>query len=221
MSSKPVAISLAEGKAWGEGQKLYEFFASVPAPGDRQAIDLADAPPYFSGMAKLPIITLPDPLLRKASDPVERVDDQLRKLMDDMLETMYAAPGVGLAAVQVGVPRRLVVLDTSGDEEERRPLVLVNPEIVSLGSEMRLHEEGCLSIPDVRIDIERPASLTVRFLDRTGKPQELAAEGLLATAIQHEVDHLNGKLIIDFLSRLKRDIIVRKFKKQAKAEAAM
>ncbi|KAB2915490.1 MAG: peptide deformylase [Hyphomicrobiaceae bacterium] len=172
-------------------------------------------------MAKLPIITLPDPLLRKASDRVERVDDELRRLMDDMLETMYAAPGVGLAAVQVGVPRRLVVLDTSGEDEERRPLILVNPEIVSLGSEMRVHEEGCLSIPDVRIEIERPASLTVRFLDREGKPQELAAEGLLATAIQHEVDHLNGKLIIDFLSRLKRDIIVRKFKKQAKAEAAM
>ena len=170
-------------------------------------------------MTVKPIITLPDPLLRKASAPVERVDEELRKLADDMLETMYAAPGVGLAAVQVGVPRRLVVLDTAKDEEPPRPLVLINPEIVTLGSEMRLHEEGCLSIPDVRIEIERPASLTVRYLDREGKPQELAAEGLLATAIQHEIDHLNGKLIIDFLSRLKRDIIVRKFKKQAKAEA--
>ena len=170
-------------------------------------------------MAILPIITLPDPLLRKPSAPVERIDEDVRKLADDMLETMYAAPGVGLAAVQVGVPRRLIVLDTAKDEEPPQPLVLINPEIVALGTEMREHEEGCLSIPDVRIDIERPGSLTVRYLDLEGKPQELAAEGLLATAIQHEIDHLNGKLIIDFLSRLKRDIIVRRFKKQAKTEA--
>ena len=168
-------------------------------------------------MAVLPIITLPDPVLRKMSARVERVDDELRRLADDMLETMYDAPGVGLAAVQVGIPRRLIVLDTSGKEEKPRPLVLINPEILALGSEMRVHEEGCLSLPDVRVDIERPASLRVRFLDRDGKPQELDAEGLLATAIQHEIDHLNGRLIIDFLSRLKRDIIVRKFKKQAKS----
>jgi len=171
-------------------------------------------------MTVKPIITLPDPLLRKASARIERVDEDIRKLAGDMLETMYAAPGVGLAAVQVGVPIRLVVLDTAKDGEKPRSLVLINPEIVTLGSEMRLHEEGCLSIPDVRIDIERPASLTLRYIDGDGKPQELNAEGLLATAIQHEVDHLNGKLIIDFLSRLKRDIIVRKFKKQAKAEAS-
>jgi peptide deformylase len=170
-------------------------------------------------MAVRPIITLPDPLLRKASAPVERVDDELRALADDMLETMYAAPGVGLAAVQVGVLRRLIVLDTAGKEEEPNPLVLINPEILTLGSEMRLHEEGCLSIPDVRVEIERPSTLTVRYLDRDGKTQELSAEGLLATAIQHEIDHLNGKLIIDYLSKLKRDIIIRKFKKQAKAEA--
>ncbi len=170
-------------------------------------------------MAKLEIVTLPDPILRKVSAPVERVDDELRKLADDMLETMYAAPGVGLAAVQVGVLRRLVVLDTAKGEEPPNPLVLVNPEIVALGSEMREHEEGCLSIPDVRIDIERPATATVRYLDREGRPQELLAEGLLATAVQHEIDHLNGRLIIDFLSRLKRDMIIRKFKKQAKAEA--
>jgi peptide deformylase len=167
-------------------------------------------------MALLSIITLPDPLLRKPSAPVERVDDELRALADNMLETMYDAPGVGLAAVQVGVPRRLIVADTSGKDEERRPLVLINPEILTLGADMRLHEEGCLSIPDVRIEIERPASLKVRYLDRDGKPQELDAEGLLATVIQHEIDHLNGRLIIDFLSRLKRDMIVRKFRKQAK-----
>ena len=159
------------------------------------------------------IITLPDPLLRRKSAPVERIDAELKTLADDMLETMYAAPGVGLAAVQVGVPRRLVVLDTAKDEEPRRPLVLINPEIVALGPELRVHEEGCLSIPDIRLEIERPAAVTVRYLDRDGQPQELAAEGLLATAVQHEIDHLNGRLIIDFLSRLKRDIIVRKFRK--------
>lgn len=171
-------------------------------------------------MTLKPIITLPDPLLRKASAPVERVDDDIRKLADDMLETMYDAPGVGLAAVQVGVPIRLIVLDTAKDEEPPRPLVLINPEILTLGSELRAHEEGCLSIPDVRVDIERPGSLTVRYIDRNGVQQELAADGLLATAIQHEVDHLNGRLIIDFLSRLKRDIIVRKFRKIAKSEAS-
>ena len=169
-------------------------------------------------MAKLAIVTLPDPILRKVSAPIERIDDGLRRLADDMLETMYAAPGVGLAAVQVGVPRRLFVLDTAKEDAPRQDLVLINPEIVSLGAEMRQHEEGCLSIPDVRVEIERPSLVSVRFLDREGKQQEMTAEGLLATVIQHEFDHLNGKLIIDFLSRLKRDIIVRRFKKQAKAE---
>jgi peptide deformylase len=170
-------------------------------------------------MAKLRIITLPDPILRKTSAPIERIDSGVLKLADDMLETMYAAPGVGLAAVQVGELRRLVVLDTAKDEAPPQPLVLINPEIISLGAEMREHEEGCLSIPDERVAIERPSQVTVRYLDREGRPQELVAEGLLATAIQHEIDHLNGKLIIDFLTRLKRDMIVRKFKKKAKADA--
>jgi peptide deformylase len=171
-------------------------------------------------MAILPIVTLPDPVLRQTSARVERVDDELRRLADDMLETMYDAPGVGLAAVQVGVPRRLIVLDTAGKDEEPSPLVLINPEILRLGSDLRMHEEGCLSIPDVRIEIERPASLRVRYLDRDGKQRELEAEGLLATAIQHEIDHLDGRLIIDFLSRLKRDMIVRRFKKQARDKAS-
>jgi peptide deformylase len=170
-------------------------------------------------MAKLEVRTLPDPILRKKSAAVEHVDADLLTFADDMLETMYAAPGVGLAAVQVGVLKRLIVLDTAKDGAPPNPLVMINPEIVALGEELREHEEGCLSIPDVRIDIERPASVTVRYLDRDGKRQELAAEGLLATAIQHEIDHLNGKLIIDFLSRLKRDMIMRKFRKQAKADA--
>jgi peptide deformylase len=167
-------------------------------------------------MAKLPIIVLPDPILRQPSAPIERVDDDVRRLIDDMLDTMYAAPGVGLAAVQVGVPRRLLVLDVSDKDDEQAPIAMINPEIVSLGGESRVHEEGCLSIPDVRIEIERPGSATVRYIDRNGVRQELAADGLLATALQHEMDHLDGKLIIDFLTRLKRDMIVRRFRKQAK-----
>jgi len=169
-------------------------------------------------MAKLPIVTLPDPVLRKRSQPVERIDAGLLRLADDMLETMYAAPGVGLAAVQVGKLLRLIVLDIAKDGEPPQPRVLINPQIVALGSELREHEEGCLSIPDVRVDITRPSSLTVTYTDQERQRQELAAEGLLATVIQHEIDHLNGRLIIDFLSRLKRDMIVRKFRKQAKIE---
>ena len=170
-------------------------------------------------MAILEILQYPDLRLTLPAQRVEKIDSATRKLIDDMTETMYAAPGVGLAAVQVGVPRRLFVLDTSKDEKPRQPLVLINPEIVSLGEEMREHEEGCLSIPDERVPIERPSTVTVRFLDREGKTQELAAKGLLATAIQHEIDHLNGKLIIDYLSRLKRDMVVRKFRKRAKETA--
>jgi peptide deformylase len=172
-------------------------------------------------MAKLPIITLPDPALRNASAPVERVDDELRQLLDNMLETMYEAPGIGLAAIQVNVPRRALVVDVAGDGDDPQPIFMVNPEIVSLGPVMRLHEEGCLSIPDVLVEIERPSTVTVRYLDREGHPQELEADGLLATAVQHEINHLDGKLIIDFLSALKRDMVVRKFKKQARASASL
>lgn len=167
-------------------------------------------------MTILPIVTIPDPILRDVSKPVETVDETVRKLIDDMLETMYDAPGIGLAAIQVGVPRRLLVLDTAEEGEPKRPLALINPEIVSLGDTLRLYEEGCLSIPDVRVEIERPDAVTVRYVDRDGKAQELAADGLLATAIQHEIDHLDGKLIIDFMSRLKRDMVVRRFKKLAR-----
>ena len=169
-------------------------------------------------MAVLPIIMIPDPILRKISDPVETIDSAVVRLMDDMLDTMYAAPGIGLAAVQVGVPRRIVVLDAADEGEEKKPLAMVNPEIVAIGQTTRLYEEGCLSIPDIRVDIERPETVTVSYIDRQGKRQELAAEGLLATAIQHELDHLDGQLIIDYLSRLKRDMIIRKFKKQSRDE---
>ncbi len=167
-------------------------------------------------MSVLPIITIPDPVLRKISDPVERIDSAVVKLMDDMLETMYDAPGIGLAAIQVGVAQRIVVIDTADEGEARQPLCLVNPEIVKLGSTTRLYEEGCLSIPDVTVEIERPETVTVRYIDRTGKQQEIEADGLLATALQHELDHLDGHLIIDFLSRLKRDMIIKKFKKQSR-----
>lgn len=172
-------------------------------------------------MSKLPIIILPDPLLRQKSAAIERVDDDLQRLIDDMFETMYEAPGIGLAAVQVAVPRRLLVLDVADHEKEaKNPIAMINPRIVALGSELAPYEEGCLSLPDVRVEIERPTTLTVEFIDREGKSRTLAADGLLATAIQHEVDHLDGRLIIDFLSRLKRDIIVRKFRKMAKSDSA-
>lgn len=170
-------------------------------------------------MTIVPIVTVPDPILREVSKPIERVDGETRALVDDMLETMYEAPGIGLAAIQIGVPRRIVVLDVAYkyDDANRQPICMINPEIVKRGPATRLYEEGCLSLPDVLVEIERPKEIVVRFVDRDGVQQELAADGLLATAIQHEVDHLDGRLIIDFLSRLKRDMVVRKLKKLAKA----
>jgi len=166
-----------------------------------------------------PIITIPDPVLRQTAEPVERVDDALRKLMDDMLVTMYDAPGVGLAAPQIGVSRRLIVMDGARDDEPRAPIVMVNPEILERSEELRLHEEGCLSIPEVTAEVERPAVTRVAYLDREGKPQEAELEGILSTIVQHEIDHLNGVLFIDYLSRLKRDMTVKKFTKQKRAEA--
>jgi peptide deformylase len=170
-------------------------------------------------MAIRPIISLPDPRLRQKSDAVARVDDDVRRLMDDMLETMYDAPGVGLAAIQVGVPKRVAVIDTAKDGEEKRPLFLVNPEIVWSSDETRVYQEGCLSIPDFMDDVERPERVRARFLDRNGETQEIEADGLLATALQHEIDHLNGILFIDYLSRLKRERVIKKFIKQAKRDS--
>ncbi|MEM1371739.1 MAG: peptide deformylase, partial [Pseudomonadota bacterium] len=152
-------------------------------------------------------------LLRQTSSDVETVDAAALKLMDDMLETMYAAPGIGLAAVQVGVLKRIVVLDVSDEETGKQPIFMVNPQVVSRTGPETVYEEGCLSIPDVRIEVERPSQCVVRFIDREGHQQELHADGLLAKAIQHEVDHLDGKLIIDQLSRLKREMVVRRVKK--------
>ncbi|MDN2566265.1 peptide deformylase [Aquibium sp. A9E412] len=167
-------------------------------------------------MAIRPLVILPDPVLRQVSRPVERVDDAVRALADDMLETMYDAPGIGLAAIQIGEPLRMLVIDVAGKEEEPAPQVFINPEIVASSDAVNVHEEGCLSIPDYYADVERPAGVTVRYVDRAGESRELVADGLLATALQHEIDHLNGVLFIDHISKLKRDMVVRRFRKLAR-----
>jgi len=163
-----------------------------------------------------PLIILPDPILRQVSKPIETIDSEVKKLADDMLETMYDAPGIGLAAIQIGVARRMLVLDVSKDGEDKKPLVFINPEIVTASDARSVYEEGCLSIPDYYAEVERPASITVRHLDREGKEQVTEAEGLLATCLQHEIDHLNGVLFIDHISKLKREMVIRKFTKAAK-----
>jgi peptide deformylase len=170
-------------------------------------------------MAIHPILTIPEPVLRTKAKPIERVDAELRRLMDDMLETMYDAPGIGLAAPQIGIARRLIVMDPAKDDTPKAPLIMVNPEILSRSEEMRTHDEGCLSIPDVTAEIVRPAKTRVAYIDREGKKQEAELEGIWSTLVQHEVDHLNGVLFIDYLSRLKRDMVVRKFTKQKRTGA--
>jgi peptide deformylase len=172
-------------------------------------------------MALLPIINLPDPLLRQISTPVERFDDDLRRLIADMFETMYDAPGVGLAAVQIGLTRRLLTVDVADEDETPNPIAMINPEILYRSDTLNVHEEGCLSVPDTRLDIERPATVRVRYFDALGLPHELEATGLLATAVQHEVDHLEGRLIVDFMSKLRRDMVIRKLKKLAKSNAPL
>ena len=162
------------------------------------------------------IIIEPDPILRKKCEPLEKVDTDTRKLMDDMLETMYAAPGIGLAAVQIGILKRLVVIDISRDEEKKNPIFLINPEIINQSKQISVYEEGCLSIPGQFAEIERPAEGTLKYIDYNGKEKELKADGLLATCIQHEVDHLNGILFIDYLSKLKKDMIIKKLVKKKK-----
>jgi peptide deformylase len=172
-------------------------------------------------MALREIIILPDKQLRLVSKPVEKVTAEVRKLADDMFETMYEAPGIGLAAIQIGVPKRIVTIDLSkSDEEEKAPMVFVNPEVIWTSEETNIHEEGCLSIPEYYEEVERPASIKLRYMDLDGKTQEIAAEGLLATCLQHEVDHLNGVLFIDYLSRLKRERVTKRFAKVAKRESA-
>ena len=164
-------------------------------------------------MPLLPILVAPDPRLKQKAARIERVDAELVRLMDAMLETMYAAPGIGLAAPQVGVSRRLLVVDIAKTEEERTPLCMVNPEIVWVSDEDSVYEEGCLSVPEHYAQVTRPSAVRVRYLDRQNEIRELEADGLLATVVQHEMDHLDGILFIDHLSALKRNMILRKLTK--------
>ncbi len=187
-------------------------------------------------MAVREIITIPDKILRRASKPVERFDDQLQRLLDDMAETMYEAPGIGLAAIQIGVPLRVVTIDVGarkaadgedeapGDDKAepvevvRDPKFLINPRILQVSQERSVYEEGCLSIPEFYAEVERPALCTVEYLDRTGAERTIEAKGILATCLQHEIDHLEGRLFIDYLSKLKRDMVIKKFTKIARQD---
>ncbi len=171
-------------------------------------------------MAIRSIITAPDHRLREVSKPVETVDDGTRALMDDMLETMYDAPGIGLAAIQIGEPLQIIVMDLAGKDDEPEPRYFINPVILDVVEETAVYEEGCLSVPEYFEEVERPAKCSVEYLDYDGKKQILEADGLLATCIQHEMDHLEGTLFIDYLSRLKRERILKKLKKEQRLAAA-
>lgn len=186
-------------------------------------------------MSIRPIVNIPDPILRQVSKPVERFDDALQTLLDDMLETMYDAPGIGLAAIQLAVPLRIFTIDVSprvNEEEENEsvedvqicepdPIFLINPEILSVTQDTSHYDEGCLSIPDYYAEVERPAGCKIKFLDRSGKEQILDADGILSTCVQHEFDHLQGILFIDHISKLKRDMVIKKFTKIAKQSRAV
>ena len=171
-------------------------------------------------MSIRPLVILPDSKLRLISEPIKEVTNEIRRLADDMLETMYDAPGVGLAAIQIGMPLRMVTMDVSKSEDEHQPLVLINPEIVWASEEKRTYEEGCLSIPEYYEEVERPDRVRFRYVNLQGETVEQDADGLLATCVQHEIDHLNGVLFIDYLSKLKRDRVMTKFKKAARREAS-
>jgi peptide deformylase len=171
-------------------------------------------------MAVREILKLPDKRLRLVSEPVKRIDPGIRALVEDMFETMYDAPGIGLAAIQIGVAKRVVTMDLSKKEDERKPLVFINPEVTWASDEKSSYEEGCLSIPDYYEEVERPAAVKIKYLDLEGKAHEIEAKDLFATCIQHEIDHVNGILFIDHISKLKRDRVTKKFTKAAKAEKA-
>jgi len=195
--------------------------AEIPAKSRLQAlIDPAGASFYIAClMALRDIIILPDPRLRLVSEPVGLIDTVTRRLVEDMFETMYDAPGIGLAAIQVGVPKRIITMDLAKKDAARQPIVYIDPEIVSTSEERSVYEEGCLSIPEYYEEVERPAQVKVRYRDLDGESHEVEATGLLATCLQHEIDHLNGVLFIDHLSKLKRDRVTKKFAKVAKREA--
>ena len=170
-------------------------------------------------MAPKEIIAIPDKRLRLKSEPVGKIDDSIKKLVEEMFEAMYAAPGIGLAAIQLGEPKRVVTMDLAKKDDEKEPQVFINPEILWTSEDKNVHEEGCLSIPEYYEEVERPAEVKVKYTDLDGKPHEVHATGLLATCLQHEIDHLNGVLFIDHISKLKRDRVVKKFSKQAKRTA--
>ncbi len=167
-------------------------------------------------MAVRDILILPDKRLRLESKPVAKIDAAIRKLVEDMFETMYDAPGIGLAAIQIGEARRIVTMDLAKKDEPKQPQVFINPELIGTSGDKNVHEEGCLSIPEYYEEVARPAAVKVRYLDLDGKQHEIDADGLLATCIQHEIDHLNGVLFIDHISKLKRDRVIKKFTKAAK-----
>jgi len=167
-------------------------------------------------MTVRPILTAPDPRLQAVSTDVEKVDAEIRKLVDDMAESMYAADGIGLAAVQIGVPKRVIVIDLDQKEGKKNPRAFINPKIIWASEEMAVFEEGCLSVPEIWDDVERPARIKAEYLDLDGKKVELEADGMLATCLQHEMDHLNGVLFIDHLSRLKRGMAIKKLTKAKK-----
>jgi peptide deformylase len=167
-------------------------------------------------MAKREILIIPDPKLRLTSEPVAAIDASVRALIDDMFETMYDAPGIGLAAIQIGIPQRIVTMDLAKKDEPKAPQVFINPEVTWSSDELAAYEEGCLSIPDYYAEVERPKAVKVKYMDADGKQHEIEADGLLATCLQHEIDHTNGVLFIDHISKLKRDMVMKKFKKAAK-----
>jgi peptide deformylase len=187
-----------------------------PLSQGESAIDPAVPSAYIAAMAKRDILIIPDKRLRQKSEPVTAIDPAVRALVEDMFETMYDAPGIGLAAIQIGVPRRVVTMDLAKKDEPKAPQVFINPEITWASDDRTIYEEGCLSIPEYYEEVERPKSVKVTFLDLDGKQHEIEADGLLATCLQHEIDHLDGVLFIDHISKLKRDMVVKRFKKAAK-----
>ena len=208
-----VSYAIRFGAKEGTGdsrQEQIENTLTVRSPA------LKSRPKVVGSMAARDILILPDKRLRLVSKPVAKIDAATKKLVEEMFETMYDAPGIGLAAIQIGEPRRVVTMDLAKKDEPKEPQVFINPEVIEESGEKNVHEEGCLSIPEYYEEVERPASVKVRYLDLDGKQHEIAADGLLATCIQHEIDHLNGVLFIDHISKLKRDRVIKKFTKAAK-----
>jgi peptide deformylase len=201
--------------------KAARVVLTAPNESQQKRIDPDESTAYIARMALREIIVLPDPRLRLNSERVTTVDAETRRLIDDMFETMYDAPGIGLAAIQVGVPKRIVTMDLARKDEPKAPQVFINPEVVWTSEDASVYEEGCLSIPEEYYDVERPARVRVKYFDLDGKVHEVEADGLLATCLQHEIDHLNGVLFIDHLSRLKRERVVKKFAKAAKLGKSM